>query len=174
MLERINWRRKPLSLLAFLNDAKFFIHLVHFFPLCTTFVLFIMNIQLSSSQCKFYWSLHWAFVVVIVPMYKSCLACMMPIWMANASFQRNIIFFTFHRQIGWISKKENMVAILHFSSACYGLSIVGIKHVYSCTLLFVLCDYLVVFFATFSFAHATHQTRTLLELTRLWTLLSQQ
>jgi hypothetical protein len=79
-----------------------------------------------------------------------------------------------HRQLGWISKKENMVAVLHFCSACYGLFVFGIKHVYSSTLQFVLCDYLVVFFATFSFAHATHQTRTLLELTRLWTLLSQQ
>jgi hypothetical protein len=42
-----------------------------------------------------------------------------------------------------------MVAILHFCSACYGFFVFGIKHVYSCTLQFVLCDYSIVFFATF-------------------------
>jgi hypothetical protein len=60
-----------------------------------------------------------------------------------------------------------MVAILHFCNACYGLFVFGIKHVYSCTLQFVLCDYSIVFLQHFFGAHVTHQTRTLLELTRL-------
>jgi hypothetical protein len=73
----------------------------------------------------------------------------MPVWMENASFQKNIIFFTFHRQIGWISKEENMVAKLHFC-VMHVMDLLYLEsNVYSCTLQFVLCDYSVVFFATF-------------------------
>jgi len=115
MLERINWRRKPLSLLAFLNNAKFFIHLVTFFSI----VYHICALYYEYSTIKFTMQKfinHYIELLLLslYPCYKSCLACLMPIWMANASFRKNMIFFTFHRQIGWISKKENMVAILHF------------------------------------------------------------
>jgi len=150
MLERINWRRKPLSLLAFLNDAKFIIHFVTFFSI----VYHICALYYEYSTIKFTMQKlidHYIELLLLslYPCYKSCLACLMPIWISNASFQRNIIFFTFHRQIGWISKEEHMVAILHFCNACYGFFVFGIKHVYSCTLQFVLCDYSIVFFATF-------------------------
>ncbi len=131
MLERINWRRKPLSLLAFLNDAKFFIHFVTFFSI----VYHICALYYEYSTIKFTMQKlidHYIELLLLslYPCYKSCLACLMLIWMANASFQKNIIFFTFHRQIGWISKEENMVAKLHFCNACYGPFVFGIRHVF--------------------------------------------
>lgn len=138
-------------MLAFLNNAKFFIHLVTFFSIVYHICAFYYECStIKFTMQKFIDHYIELLLLSLYPCYKSCLVCLMPIWMANASFQRNMIFFTFHRKIGWISKKENMVAILlHFCSACYGLFVFGIKHVYSCTLQFVLCDYLVVFFATF-------------------------
>ncbi len=94
MLERINWRRKPLSLLAFLNDAKFFIHIVTFFSI----VYHICALYYEYSTIKFTMQKfidHYIELLLLslYPCYKSCLAYLMPIWMANASFRKNMIFF---------------------------------------------------------------------------------